>query len=40
MYHEQGMRQSAIAKQLGLSQATVSRLLNRSKEEGIIRNFE
>ena len=31
------MRQSEIAKQLGLSQATVSRLLNRSKEEGIIR---
>jgi DNA-binding transcriptional regulator LsrR (DeoR family) len=37
MYYEQNMRQSKIAKQLGLSQATVSRLLNRSKEEGIIR---
>jgi len=37
MYYEQDMRQSKIAKQLGLSQATVSRLLNRSKEEGIIR---
>ncbi|MGB7116168.1 MAG: sugar-binding transcriptional regulator [Anaerolineales bacterium] len=37
MYYEQDMRQSEIAKQLGLSQATVSRLLNRSKEEGIIR---
>ena len=37
MYHEWDMRQSEIAKQLGLSQATVSRLLGRSKEEGIIR---
>ena len=37
MYYEQDMRQSEIAKQLGLSQATVSRLLSRSKEEGIIR---
>ena len=37
MYYEWGLRQSEIAKQLGLSQATVSRLLNRSKEEGIIR---
>ena len=37
MYYEQDMRQSEIAKQLGLSQATVSRLLNRSREEGIIR---
>jgi DNA-binding transcriptional regulator LsrR (DeoR family) len=37
MYYEWNMRQSEISKQLGLSQATVSRLLNRSKEEGIIR---
>jgi len=37
MYYEGEMRQTKIAKQLGLSQATVSRLLNRSKEEGIIR---
>jgi DNA-binding transcriptional regulator LsrR (DeoR family) len=37
MYYEWDMRQLEIAKQLGLSQATVSRLLNRSKEEGIIR---
>ena len=37
MYYEWDMRQSEIARQLGLSQATVSRLLNRSKEEGIIR---
>jgi DNA-binding transcriptional regulator LsrR (DeoR family) len=37
MYHEWEMRQSEIANQLGLSQATVSRLLNQAKEEGIIR---
>jgi DNA-binding transcriptional regulator LsrR (DeoR family) len=37
MYYEWNMRQSEIAQQLDLSQATVSRLLNRSKEEGIIR---
>ncbi len=37
MYYEQDMRQLEIAKQLGLSQATVSRLLSRSREEGIIR---
>ena len=37
MYYEWGIRQLEIAEQLGLSQATVSRLLNRSKEEGIIR---
>lgn len=37
MYYEQDMRQSEIAKQLDLSQATVSRLLSRSKEEGIVR---
>jgi DNA-binding transcriptional regulator LsrR (DeoR family) len=37
MYYEWNMRQLEIAKQLDLSQATVSRLLNRSREEGIIR---
>ncbi|MCB0085569.1 MAG: helix-turn-helix domain-containing protein, partial [Caldilineaceae bacterium] len=37
MYYEKDMRQSAIAKQLGLSQATISRLFNRAKEEGIVR---
>lgn len=37
MYYEWDMRQSEIAKQLDLSQATVSRLISRSKEEGIIR---
>lgn len=37
MYYEWDMRQSEIASQLDLSQATVSRLISRSKEEGIIR---
>jgi len=37
MYHEWGKRQSEIAEQLGLSQATVSRLLNQAKDAGIIR---
>ena len=37
MYHEWEMRQSEIANQLGLSQATVSRLLKQAKQEGIIR---
>jgi DNA-binding transcriptional regulator LsrR (DeoR family) len=37
MYYEWDMRQSEIAAQLELSQATVSRLLTRSREEGITR---
>jgi DNA-binding transcriptional regulator LsrR (DeoR family) len=37
MYYEWDMRQAEIATQLDLSQATVSRLLRRSKAEGIIR---
>jgi DNA-binding transcriptional regulator LsrR (DeoR family) len=37
MYYELNKRQSEIAEQLGLSQATVSRFIKRSKEEGIIR---
>ncbi|MBP1693469.1 MAG: hypothetical protein H6Q37_1352 [Chloroflexi bacterium] len=37
MYYEWGKRQSEIAEQLGLSQATVSRLLNQAREDGIIR---
>lgn len=37
MYYDWDMKQSEIANQLELSQATVSRLLRRSKEEGIIR---
>ena len=37
MYYERDMRQSEIAKQLGLSQATISRLFKRAKKEGIVR---
>lgn len=37
LYYEQGQRQSAIATQLDLSQATVSRLLKRAEEEHIVR---
>jgi DNA-binding transcriptional regulator LsrR (DeoR family) len=37
MYYEKDMRQSEIAHHLGLSQATVSRLFKRAKEEGIVR---
>jgi DNA-binding transcriptional regulator LsrR (DeoR family) len=37
MYYEEDMRQSEIARQLGLSQATISRLFNRAREENIVR---
>lgn len=37
LYYERNMSQVEIADQLGLSQATVSRLLNRAHKEGIIR---
>jgi DNA-binding transcriptional regulator LsrR (DeoR family) len=37
LYHYQGLRQPQIATQLDLSQATVSRLLKRAQEEGIVR---
>lgn len=37
MYYENDMHQAEIADQLGLSQATISRLFKRAKEEGIIR---
>ena len=37
LYYEEDMRQSEIAKLLGLSQATISRLFNRAIEEGIVR---
>jgi DNA-binding transcriptional regulator LsrR (DeoR family) len=37
MYYGNDMRQSEIAQQLGLSQATVSRLVKRAKQEGIVR---
>ncbi len=36
-YHVDGQRQSAIAKDLSMSQATVSRMLKRALEEGIVR---
>ena len=37
MYYEWDIKQSAIARQLGLSQPTVSRLLQQAKDMGIIR---
>ena len=37
MYYEWDIKQTAIARQLGLSQSTVSRLLQQAKEMGIIR---
>lgn len=37
MLYERNMRQSDIAKQLGLSQSTISRLISRAKDEGIVR---
>jgi DNA-binding transcriptional regulator LsrR (DeoR family) len=37
MYHQQGLRQPEIAAALGLSQATISRLLKRAEQEGIVR---
>ena len=37
LYYEKGANQSAIAQQLDLSQATVSRLLKRAQTEGIVR---
>lgn len=37
MYYERGVRQADIARQLDLSQATVSRLLKRAEEERIVR---
>lgn len=37
LYYEEDMPQKQIAEQLHLSQATISRLLKKGKEEGIIR---
>lgn len=37
LYYEKGMNQSTIARHLDLSQASVSRLLKRATEEGIVR---
>lgn len=37
MYHGEGMRQGEIAQHLRMSQATVSRMLKRAEQEGIVR---
>lgn len=37
LYYEANLNQVEIAKQLGLSQATISRLFKRAREEGVIR---
>ncbi len=37
LYHKQNLKQSEIAEQLDLSQATVSRILNRAIDEEIVR---
>ena len=37
MYYEWEMKQATIARQLGLSQSTVSRLLQQARNAGIIR---
>jgi DNA-binding transcriptional regulator LsrR (DeoR family) len=37
LYYEQGIKQPEIARQLGLSQAMVSRLLATAQKEGIVR---
>jgi DNA-binding transcriptional regulator LsrR (DeoR family) len=37
MYFEWNLNQTEIAQQLGMSQATVSRLFKRAKDEGVIR---
>ncbi|RMF01559.1 MAG: sugar-binding transcriptional regulator, partial [Chloroflexi bacterium] len=39
LYHERGVNQSTIAAQLDLSQATVSRLLKRARQEQIVRTI-
>jgi DNA-binding transcriptional regulator LsrR (DeoR family) len=37
LYHERKLRQAEIGRRLNLSQATVSRLLRRAEQEGIVR---
>jgi len=37
LYHEHGLRQMEIVGRLGLSQSTVSRLIKRAHDEGIVR---
>lgn len=37
LYYQQELRQGQIGKQLGLSQATVSRLLKNARNKGVVR---
>jgi len=37
LYYEKDMSQAQIANQLGLSQASVSRMLNKARKEGVVR---
>lgn len=37
LYYQQDLKQGSIAEQLGLSQATISRLLQSARDEGIVR---
>jgi DNA-binding transcriptional regulator LsrR (DeoR family) len=37
LYYERGLKQTEIAKQLDISQATISRLLKRAEDEQIVR---
>jgi DNA-binding transcriptional regulator LsrR (DeoR family) len=37
LYHEDGLTQAQISQQLHISQATISRLLKRAEQEGIVR---
>lgn len=37
LYHQHGQKQTAICKQLGVHQSTISRLLKRAEQEGIVR---
>ena len=37
LYHEDNLKQAEISKRLHVSQATVSRLLRRAEEEGVVR---
>ena len=37
LYYQQDLKQGQIARQLGLSQATISRLLQSARDEGVVR---
>lgn len=37
LYHEDGLKQAEISKRIHVSQASISRLLKRAEEEGIVR---